>query len=430
MLTDVKVAKLKYESARDDSKLRIEKHPDRDGLYLAVSPARKNDPKATFGSKVWRYEFRWPPTAQGKRQTLTYGRYPELSLAQARDKHVEARRLLADGINPAEQKREKKRAVLSALGNVYGAIADKWYEAEKEGKSKSWQDNNTRWLKITRKKLGDKPIGGITHDDVYDAVRPLEEEGYAFSAERARQQIAQVFAYAIRKRLHSGGNPAQEIKGEIKTPEHKNHRHIKAREIPDFLKAVDAANYRAEQSKIASRLLLLTFTRKQELLAAKKSELDLDAGIWEIPAARMKNRIPHLVPLSKQAVELFKRQLAASGDSEYVFPNSQKPGKPMGLSTLNVFYGRIGVGDKLTPHGLRSVASTELNGSGAFRPDVIERQLSHVERNKIRAAYNKADFLDERKRMMQFWADYVDRLCEGKAEDTTNVIPLQPKVAA
>ncbi len=428
MLTDVRVAKLKYEGERGD-KLRIEKHPDRDGLYLAVSPPRKDDPRATYGSKVWRYEFRWPPTAAGKRQTLTYGKYPELSLAEAREKHLEARKTLANGANPAEQKQEQKRARLEALGNTYGSIAAKWYEVESQGKSKAWKGNHKRWLDVVNKKLEHRPIGSINEDDVIAAIRPFEDDGFVFSADRARAQVAQVFAYAIRKRLHSGNNPAANVKGEIRVPEHKNNAHIKAKEIPEFLKAVDSANYRADQSKRATRLLLLTFTRKQELLAAKWGEIDLDGAVWEIPAERMKNRLPHIVPLSRQAVELFKQQRETS-KGDYVFPNTQKRGKHVGLSTLNVFFDRIGyTGDRLTPHGLRAVASTELNGSGAFRGEVIEIQLSHRERNKVRASYNKADYLEERKRLMQFWADRVDQLCAGAKPEDTNVIQLQTKAA-
>jgi integrase len=421
MLTDVAVFKLKH-SGGD----AIEKHSDRDGLYLAVSRPPKHDPKARYGSKTWRYEYRFPPTTTGKRQTLTYGRYPDLSLADAREKHLAARRAIADGKNPAEQKQNQKLSMLSALGNVYESIAVKWFESERAGKSKSWIENNDRWLKLVNKTIGTKPIGAIGHDDVYQAVRPLEEQGYAHSAERARQQIAQVFTYAIRKRLHSGGNIARDLKGEIRIPEHVNNRHIKAKEIPDFLKAVDGSKA-AEQTKIASRLLLLTIVRKQELLAAKRSELDLDGAIWEIPAERMKNKTPHLVPLSRQAVELFRRQMESSA-GEYVFPSLTRPGKPMGLSTLNVFFDRIGIGEKLTPHGLRSVASTALNGSGAFRVDVIERQLSHVERNKVRNAYNKADYLDERRRMMTYWADYVYQVGAGKP-DENNVVPFAKAAA-
>ena len=426
MLTDVKVAKLKYDSRAPG---QLERHTDRDGLYLAVSPPHKTNPKATYGSKVWRYDYRWPPSTSGKRQTLTYGRYPELTLAQARDKHLEARRAIAAGLNPVERKQEVKRAQLAAAGNTYEIIAGKWFEAEKKDKSQSWIENNERWLKLVNKTLGQRTIGSITdHDDIYRALRPLEDEGFAFSADRARQQIAQVFIWAIKKRLHKGLNPAQELKGEIKVPKTTNHRHIKVKEIPEFLIAVDASKRGTEQTKIAAKLLLLTIVRKQELAAAKRSELDLENAVWEIPAERMKNGFPHIVPLSSQAVALFKRQLEIAGKGDYIFPSLSHPGDHMGLSTLNAFFGRIGFGDRLTPHGLRSVASTELNGIRKFCGDPVERQLAHKEPNKQRAAYDKSTHLELRKEMMQHWADFTDRLCQGTPQEQ-NVIQMPARAA-
>jgi integrase len=427
MLSDLKVAKLKYKGKRTN-KLRVQKHPDRDGLYLAVTPAHKNNPQATYGSKVWRWDFRFPPSAKGERFTLTYGKYPDLSLAEARAKHIAARKAVANKINPAKQKQAEKQSELKELGNTYGKVSAKWFEAEKEGKSKSWCDNNERWLKITEKRLGTKPLASITDDDVTEALKPLEDAGNAYSAARALQQVSKIFEFARRKPWRfTGTNPTVTLRGQIKVPSHKGHSHIKEQEIPEFLRAVDASKG-AEQTKIATRLLMLTFVRKQELLAAKKSELDLERGIFEIPAERMKNKVPHLVPLSTQAVQLFKRQLEIAGGGEYVFPNVQRPKKHAGLSTLNVFFNRLGYQDRLTPHGLRSVASTKLNGTRKFSGDVIERQLSHIELNKIRGSYNKADWLEIRAEMMQFWADHLDRLCKG--ETASNVVPIQAAVAA
>ncbi len=428
MLSDVKVAKLKYQGERGD-KLRIEKHPDRDGLYLAVSPPRKGDPKSGYGSKVFRWEFRWPATTKGKRQTLTYGRYPELSLSEAREKHLEARKALAKGINPAEKKQERKQALADELEKTYGKVAAAWFAATKVGKSNSWTENNERWLKAINKTLENKPLSLISDDHVMEAVKPLLDSGYAFSADRARQQIALVFAFARRRPWRfTGINPAREVKGEIRVPDHKNHAHIKVREVPELLKALDGYGG-TEQSKILVRLLLLTAVRKTELIAAKKKEFDLDAGIFDIPAERMKNKIPHIVPLSRQVLELVKRQMELSGNSEFLFPNTQYPKKHAGKTTPNDVIDNIGFQGRLTPHGFRSVFSTETNGTGAFRMEVIERQLSHIERNKVRGAYNKADYLDERKRLMQFWADRVDHLCAGTA-DSSNVVQLQPKAAA
>lgn len=424
MLTDVKVAKLKHSGNGDG----IEKHWDRDGLYLAVSRAPKHDPKAGYGSKTFRYEFRFPATTTGKRQTLTYGKYPELSLIEAREKHAAARKAISEGKNPAEEKQTQKHAMILALGNVYESVAAKWFETERVGKSASWCEGNSRWLKLINEAIGRKPLTLIADDHVMQAVKPLLDAGYAASADRARQQIAAVFNFARRRPWKFAGvNPAEIVKGEIKVPEHKGHAHIKAREIPDFLKAVDASRG-AQQTKIASRLLLLTVVRKNELVEAKRSEVDLAGALWEIPAERMKGKAAHLVPLSPQAVALFRQQMEAS-KGDYIFPSLTRPGSPMGLSTLNSFFDRIGYADRLTPHGMRSIASTALNGSGAFRGDAIERQLSHKERNKIRAAYNKSDYLAERRRMMDFWAGYIDQLCTGKA-DETNVVQLQAKAAA
>lgn len=309
----------------------------------------------------------------------------------------------------------------------------KWLDLERKDKSPSWINNNERWAKWVDEGInkapgiGKKPIGSVTQDDVYRILRAVEELGYAPSAEYVRAQVSRVFEYAARKRMFTGRNPAQDLKGEIKRPSVRNNPHIKAREIPDFLKAVEESKG-SKQTKIASKLLLLTILRKQELLAARWSELDLDGATWEIPAERMKNGLPHIVPLSAQVVSLFRAMKEETGGKDFVFPNTQRPGTFMGLSTLNVFFDRIGYsGDRLTPHGLRSVASTALNEAG-FRPDVIERQLSHVEKNQVRRAYNKADYMEERRRMMQHWADYVDQLCNGERE--SNVIQLTAKAAA
>ena len=426
MLSDVKVAKIRYKGQRTPGKPKIEKHPDRDGLYLAVSPPHQSNPQAPCGSRAWRMDFRFPPTASGERFTLTFGRYPELSLAEARDKHLEARRAISNGINPAKQKQEQKRAMLTELEKTFETIAAKWLESEKKGKSTGWAENNERWLDTINLKIGKKPIAGISDEDVQDAVRPLEVSGHAYSASRALRLTAQIFEFArLAPWRFKGVNPAKIIQ-KIKVPKAKNHRHIDASEIPAFLKAVDGSNG-AEQTKIAAKLLLLTFVRKQELLAAKRSELRLQDAIWEVPADRMKNRQPHLVPLAPQAVELFKRQLELAGSSEYVFPNKKAPGRHASKSTLNALFGRIGFKDRLTPHGLRSVASTKLNGTRKFGGEIIELQLSH-KRQGVKGVYDKSTHLELRAEMMSWWAEYIDQLCEGKPEEK-NVIQLRAVAA-
>ncbi len=184
-----------------------------------------------------------------------------------------------------------------------------------------------------------------------------------------------------------------------------------AKEIPTFIEKLDAYAGRLS-TKLAIKLLLLTFVRKSELLGATWDEMDLDAGEWRIPAERMKMRDPHIVPLSRQAIEALKDLKPLAAGSSYVLPHIGTPRKPMGGSTINKAFGLMGYGGRFTPHGLRATASTILNEQG-YRPDVIERQLAHTERNRVRAAYNRADYLAERRLLMQEWADYLDALCAG-----------------
>ena len=242
-------------------------------------------------------------------------------------------------------------------------------------------------------------------------MRSLSESGKAKSAEYARQVIAQVFQYAIQNLL-AKVNPAREVRGAIVIPPAKKRPPLSEKELPAFLVAIDGYPGRPE-TKIALRLLALTFTRKLELVEAEWSEIDLDAAEWRIPAERMKAAEQHIVPLAPQAVEAFKQLRPLSGQSEYVFPNLGDPDRPMSGSTINAAFDRIGYGEgRFTLHGLRKTASTILNEQG-FRADVIEWQLAHTERNKVRAAYNHAEYLPERRQMMRHWADYLDALASG-----------------
>ena len=229
---------------------------------------------------------------------------------------------------------------------------------------------------------------------------------------RIRQAvIAQVFQYAIQNLL-AKVNPAREVRGAIVIPPAKKRPPLSEKELPAFLVAIDGYPGRPE-TKIALRLLALTFTRKLELVEAEWSEIDLDAAEWRIPAERMKAAEQHIVPLAPQAVEAFKQLRPLSGQSEYVFPNLGDPDRPMSGSTINAAFDRIGYGEgRFTLHGLRKTASTILNEQG-FRADVIERQLAHTERNKVRAAYNRATRLAERRKMMQAWANYLETLRVG-----------------
>ncbi|MBV8030629.1 MAG: tyrosine-type recombinase/integrase, partial [Betaproteobacteria bacterium] len=396
---------------------------DRDGLYLYVTPRSARHPK---GAKSWRFDYR----LNGKRETLVIGRYPEISLDQARTGKrtatfislADARSMVAKGESPAAAKQEKKAEAQIARANTLRAIGEKWYAAKAPHRSSSWQDNAKRWLdKDLYPALGGKAIKDITHDQLEAVLRKIAEQRGAKSAHYARLMVASI--YNDVPRVLKVGNPARDLAGFIHLPTGvPKGKPLTVKGIPAFLEAADRYAGRP-QTKLAIRLLFLTFTRKRELVEAPWDEIDVNSGEWAISAARMKGNKPHIVPLSRQAVEAFTKLKELAGSSRYVFPNLGDPRKPMSASTLNDAFNTIGYGGKFTPHGVRSTASTVLNGQG-WSADAIERQLAHTERDQVRAAYNHSDFMEERRKMMQSWADYLDGLSAG-----ADVVPIRGKAA-
>lgn len=383
---------------------------DRDGLYLFVTPA---------GGKSWRYDYR----IAGGRETLTIGQYPEISLADARESLSDARKQVERGVSPAKAKQTAKAQVLLDRASTVRALAEKWYQARSAARSPSWRDNARRWLEQDiYPAFGNTPIQDVTAEDVERLVHQVAEKRGPRSAHYARLTLASVF-----KSLPHAlglGNPARDVAGaiELPTPTPKG-RALTAKEIPAFLEAVDRYPGRVS-TKLAVKLLMLTFVRKRELTEATWEEIDLERGEWVIPAERMKMAKPHIVPLSRQAVECFKLLKPLAFGSTYVFPNIGDPKKPMSPATLNKVFNTIGYGEgRFTPHGARSTASTALNTQG-WTPDAIERQLAHTERDVVRAAYNHSDHMEERRRMTQAWADYLDGLSAG-----ANVTPIKMRAA-
>jgi len=391
MLTDTKARAAK--ASRKPYKLT-----DRDGLYLFITPK---------GAKSWRYDYR----LAGARQTLTIGRYPDVPLERARKLHQGARERVAAGVSPAEAKQAGKAQAKIARANSVQALGEGWYRGRSASRSKSWCDNAKRFLEQDiYPAIGAKPIRDVTVQDVERLVHRVEEKRGAMSAHYMRLTLSGLFK-SLLKSLHIG-NPARDAGTVIELPKPKpKGRPLSAKEIPAFLEAADRYPGRP-QTKLAVRLLMLTFTRKRELIEALWKEIDLERGEWVISAERMKMAKPHIIPLSRQVAECLKRLKELAGDSDYVFPNLGNPHKPMGASTLNNFFEQIGYGGKFTPHGARSTASTALNSQG-WSADAIERQLAHSERDLVRAAYNHSDHLQERCKMMQAWADYLDGLCSG-----------------
>lgn len=380
-------------SSKPSEKAR--KISDEKGLYLEITPN---------GSKYWRLKYRFA----GKEKRLAFGVYPEVSLAEARERRDEARKLLRNGVDPSQLKKEIKQQNKVKSENSFYQIATEWHETKKSG----WTPRHASYV-IRRLQadvfptLGDRAINEIKAPELLSVIRSIENRGALDIAHRALQTCGQIFRYAIATG-RAEYNPSSDLRGALKTPTKTNYSHLKESELPEFFSKLEDYDGH-EQTKLAMKLLLLTFVRTGELRGAMWEEINFDAQEWRIPAERMKMREQHIVPLSKQAIEVLKKIKEFSGQYAYIFPNHINPTKCISENTLLYALYRMGYHSRTTIHGFRATASTILNEKG-FHADVIERQLAHSERNRVRAAYNHAQHLPERKKMMQWWADYLDEI--------------------
>ncbi len=390
LLTDIKIKNAKPLA-------KPYKLGDGEGMFLYVHPS---------GSKYWRLKYRFA----GKEKLLALGVYPDISLQQARERRLEARKQLSVGNDPAIIKKEVKRQVLINAENSFENIAREWH-AHREA---NW---TSRYAGFVLKRLetdifpqlGSRSIKDISAPELLGALRLIEKRGALEIAQRALQCCGQIFMYAIATG-RAERNPANDLKGALKTPVKQHYAHLQEIELPEFLKKLQI--YKGElQTKLAIKLLVLTFVRTTELRGATWSEIDLSKAEWRIPAERMKMRRAHIVPLSKQAIVILENLQKLTGHWQYVFPNQSKPIKCMSENTILFALYRMGYHKRTTGHGFRHTASTILNENN-FRSDIIERQLAHVERNKVRGVYNHAEYLPERRQMMQWWADWLDQMAE------------------
>jgi integrase len=375
------------------------KMTDGEGMFLLVAPS---------GSKYWRFKYHFG----GKERLLALGVYPDVSLGEARECRAQARKTLAAGNDPSNLKKEAKRLAVLKGENTFEAIAREWHA-----------NRGYKWIPryagfILRRleadifpQLGSRPVGDISALELLTVLRKVEERGVLDLTHRLLQTCGQVFTYAIITE-RATRNPAAELRGALKAPSTKHRAYLKATDLPDFLKRLDAYDG-AVQTKLSLRFLLLTYVRTTELRAAVWTEFDLDKAEWRIPAERMKMREEHIVPLSRQALDVLRELQSHTGNRQYVFPNQHNPTSFMSENTMLYALYRMGYHSRATGHGFRATASTILNEHG-FEPDIIERQLAHSERNKVRAAYNHAQYLPERRKMMQWWADYLDRSAKKK----------------
>ncbi len=386
-LSDAKVRNAK-------ARARPYKVSDGEGLFLLVNPT---------GSKYWRLKYFFA----GKERMLALGVYPQVSLADARDRRAQARRHLAAGCDPADAKREAKRQVILRAANSFETVAREWFEKrEHEWAPSSVKTMRARLEQHILPKLGTRPVADITAPEVLAVLRQVEARGTLETAHRVMQICGQIFMYAIATG-RAERNPVPDLRGALKTPIVRHHSFLKADELPKYVKKLEAYDG-GVQTKLALRLLLLSFVRTNELRGAQWTEINWDKAEWRIPPERMKMKELHIVPLSKQAIATLRELQTHSGNRQYLFPNEHNHGKFMSENTMLYALYRMGYHSRATGHGFRSTASTILNEHG-FHADVIERQLAHCERDPVRAAYNHAQYLPERRKMMQWWADYLNK---------------------
>lgn len=380
---------------------------DGGGLFMLVTKS---------GSKYWRLKYRF----NGKEKLLALGVYPTVSLKNAREKRDNAKKLLSNSIDPGEHKKTIKKA---DDPDSFEHVAREWHTKFKP----TWSENHADRIIIRLEKdifpwIGDRPINEISAQELLTVLLRIASRGALETAHRAKQNCGQVFRYAV-VTGRAKEDPSRDLKDALPPSKEKHHASITdPLKIGELLRAIDG--YQGHFiSKCAMKLAPLVFVRPGELRRAEWSEIDIDKAEWRIPAKKMKMKEQHIVPLSVQALTILEEIRPLTGNGKYVFPSVRTNIRPMSENTVNAGLRRLGYSkEEMTGHGFRSIASTLLNEQGWHR-DAIERQLAHAERDNIRAAYNYAEHLPERRRMMQVWADYLDGLKNG-----ADIIPIKNQI--
>ncbi|MEF8699332.1 MAG: integrase arm-type DNA-binding domain-containing protein [Candidatus Accumulibacter sp. UW20] len=391
MLTDTQIRNLKPEA-------RPVKLTDGGGLYLEVTPS---------GGKHWRYRFR----LGGKESLFVIGEYPQVKAADARRRRDDARQLVKQGINPTHQRKLDETTRMYERATTFEAVATEWYGAKSSAWSVGYAGHvDTILKKDINPRIGALPIKDIKTPIIHEVLRKIEARQAPTRAILARQIIGSVFKLAIITH-RAEYNVVDPLKGEIARRVVEHRKHLRDDDLPDFLRKLE--DYTGHQTTgIALKLLMLTAVRPGELCGAPWREFNVDRAEWRIPGARMKMNEEHVVPLSRQALELLKQLRDLTGHAEYLFPTQGTKSQTMPTATLRNAVTKLGFSDRFSPHGARGTFSTMCNEAG-FRPDVIERQLAHAERNPVRGSYNRAEYMPERRQMMQQWADKLDSLKAG-----------------
>jgi integrase len=387
---------------------RTIKLSDGGGLQLWVTSS---------GSKRWHIAYRFG----GKQLKLSLGAYPAVGLKDAREQRDAAKRLLASGIDPGQQRKTAALIKANAEANTFDAIASELLQKKRcEAKAEKSLDKLEWLLSLARPSIGARPIAEITAPDVLSVLRAVEARGRHETARRLRATIGQVFRYAVATG-RAEADPTGALKGALTMP-NVQHRAaiVEAKAFGGLLRAI-ATYDGAPETRAALELLALTLVRPGELRAAEWAEFDLETGVWSIPGEKMKMKRPHRVPLASQAIVILQDLKAITGSGKFLFPSVRSAQRCMSENTINAALRRLGFDkDEMTGHGFRSAASSMLNESGLWNADAIEAQLAHVENNSVRRAYHRADYWDERTRMMSWWANRCEELRDG-----AKVIPIR-----
>ena len=374
-----------------------------DGLGLFLWVTHK-------GGKLWRWKYRFA----GAQKQMSYGQYPLVSIVDARECHAQARKLLATGVDPMAKRKADKAAKMASASDSFRTVAQLWLAHWRVDKSKQHVDATARRLEANvLPRLGTRPIAEIEPRELVGMVKAIEARGVGDLAKRALETCGQIFRYGI-AHGYATRNPASEIKpADVLRPTRKvNLPRVDAKELPALLRAIEVYQGKVT-TRLATKLMALTFVRTSELIGARWAEFDLEARRWHIPAVRMKMRTPHIVPLSRQAIEVLELLRLVTGNGELLFPGERDPHKPMSNNTILFALRRIGYGPGvMCGHGFRGIASTLLHEQG-WPHEHIELQLAHAPRSAVSAAYNHALYLEPRARMMDAWGESLEQMQRG-----------------
>jgi integrase len=389
------LTRTQIEAARARNKPR--KLFDGRGLYLEIAPS---------GGRWWRFKYR----LAGKERRVSLGVYPDVGLKEARDRLEQARKLVASGIDPCEQRKAAKLALVTSSDNTLEAVGREWFKLNEP----KWAPNHADKI-IDRLErdvfpwIGRRPVSEVSAPELLAVLRRIEKRGAIETAHRALQDCGRILRYAIAT-ARAQNDVSVNLRGALAPKVEKHFASVREpTEVGSLMRAIESY-HGSFVTRCALQLAALTFVRPGELRAAEWREIHFDTAEWRIPAARMKKRQPHIVPLASQALAVLRELQPLTGNGRYLFPSEHTRERPMSENTVNTALRRMGyTNEEMTGHGFRSLASTLLNEQGWNR-DAIERQLAHAEHNETRGAYNYAEFLSDRRRMMQAWADYVERL--------------------